>query len=199
MSSMEYTLMVYQPNGICGFMKGFFFFELVIVMIKNLKNQYKRCNVKISIMHYLKWKRVVLFSFHYYCEQAIDQIQQKLWRAAAPQTPRFLQACQNMIFFRSNRPEVFCIKSVLRNFSKLAGNPCGRVSFLGLSPATLLKKRPLPATLFKKRFWHRCFPVSFAKFLRTPFLTEHLWWLLLNLAMLQEKIFLIKNKKNIFE
>ena len=27
-----------------------------------------------------------------------------------------------------------------------------------------------PATLFKKRLWHRCFPLNFAKFLRTPFL-----------------------------
>ena len=27
-----------------------------------------------------------------------------------------------------------------------------------------------PATLFKKRLWHRCFPVNFAKFLRTLFL-----------------------------
>ena len=36
-----------------------------------------------------------------------------------------------------------------------------------------------PATLLKKEFWHRCFPVNFAKFLRTPFFTEHLWWLLL--------------------
>ena len=36
-----------------------------------------------------------------------------------------------------------------------------------------------PATLFKKRLWHRCFPVNFAKFLKTPFLTEHLLWLLL--------------------
>ena len=26
---------------------------------------------------------------------------------------------------------------------------------------------------------HRCFPVNIVKFLRTPFLTEHLWWLLL--------------------
>ena len=26
-----------------------------------------------------------------------------------------------------------------------------------------------PATLLKKRLWHRCFPVNFAKFLRTPF------------------------------
>ena len=30
------------------------------------------------------------------------------------------------------------------------------------------------ATLLKKRLWHRCFPVNFAKFLRTPLLTEHL-------------------------
>ena len=31
-----------------------------------------------------------------------------------------------------------------------------------------------PATLLKKSLWHRCFPVNFAKFLRTPFFTEHL-------------------------
>ena len=36
-----------------------------------------------------------------------------------------------------------------------------------------------PATLLKKSLWHRCFSVNFAKFLRTPFFTEHLWWLLL--------------------
>ena len=26
------------------------------------------------------------------------------------------------------------------------------------------------ATILKKRLWHRCFPVNFTKFLRTPFL-----------------------------
>ena len=31
----------------------------------------------------------------------------------------------------------------------------------------------------KKRLQHRCFPVRFEKFLRTPFFTENLWWLLL--------------------
>ena len=36
-----------------------------------------------------------------------------------------------------------------------------------------------PATLLKKRLWHRCFPVNFVKFLRTPFFMEHLRWLLL--------------------
>ena len=34
---------------------------------------------------------------------------------------------------------------------------------------------PRPATLLKKRLWHRCFPVNFAKFLGTPVLIEHLW------------------------
>ena len=39
-------------------------------------------------------------------------------------------------------------------------NTCARVSFLMKRPATLLKKR----------LWHRSFPVNFEKFLRTPFL-----------------------------
>ena len=50
---------------------------------------------------------------------------------------------------------------------------CARVSFFnkvaGLKPATLLKRR----------LWHRCFPMNAVKFLRTPFHIEHLWWLLL--------------------
>ena len=33
----------------------------------------------------------------------------------------------------------------------------------------------------KKRLQHRCFPLKFAKFLRTPFFAEYLWWLLLNI------------------
>ena len=32
----------------------------------------------------------------------------------------------------------------------------------------------------KDRLQRKCFPVKFAKFLRTPFFTEHLRWLLLN-------------------
>ena len=49
-------------------------------------------------------------------------------------------------------PQVFCKKAILTNFAK----------FLG-------KHRAPPATLLKKRLWHRCFSVNFAKFLRTPF------------------------------
>ena len=59
-----------------------------------------------------------------------------------------------------------------------------------LRPATLLKKRFWHRCLLKKRFWHRCFPVNFAKFLRTLFLTEHLWWLLLAFCKIyQDSVF----------
>ena len=39
-------------------------------------------------------------------------------------------------------------------------------------PETLLLKQVamIPTTLLKKRLWHRCYPVNFAKFLRTSFL-----------------------------
>ena len=50
---------------------------------------------------------------------------------------------------------------------------CARVSFF----SKVTGQRP--ATLLKKRLWHRSFPVNFAKFLRAPFFTEHLQWLLL--------------------
>ena len=76
-------------------------------------------------------------------------------------------------FVRSSHQEVFCKKGVLRNFEKLTRKHlCGSLFFdkvAGLRPATLLKKR----------LWHRCFPVNFVRFLRTPFLTEDLRWLLL--------------------
>ena len=66
-------------------------------------------------------------------------------------------------------------KGVLENFSKFTGKHLRQGLFFnkvaGLRPATLLKKR----------LWHKWFPVNFAKFLRTPFLREHLRWLLMNL------------------
>ena len=57
------------------------------------------------------------------------------------------------------------IKNVFLTISKkLREDICARVSFLILRPATLLKKR----------FCNRCFPVNFAKFLTTVFFTEQL-------------------------
>ena len=38
----------------------------------------------------------------------------------------------------------------------------------------LRAQRPRAATLLKVRLQHKCLSVKFAKFLRTPFFTEHL-------------------------
>ena len=66
--------------------------------------------------------------------------------------------------------------SVKKVFLKISQNSqektCARVSFF--NKVTGLKL----ATSLKKRLWHKCFPVNFAKFLTTYFI-EHLWWMLL--------------------
>ena len=48
-----------------------------------------------------------------------------------------------------------------------------------------------PCNFIKNRLWHRCFPVNFAEFLRITFLTEHLRWLLLVLAIPLDIAFLL--------
>ena len=74
---------------------------------------------------------------------------------------------------RSSGPEVFCKRGVLRNLVKFTGKHLRQSLFL-------IKLQAWGLQLWqKKRLWLRCFPVNFAKFLRTHFLTEHLWWLLL--------------------
>ena len=60
-------------------------------------------------------------------------------------------------------------KGVLRNFTKFTGKH--------------LCQNLRPATLSNKRLWHRCFSVKFAKFLRTAFLQNTSWRLLLNLSL----------------
>ena len=57
---------------------------------------------------------------------------------------------------RSSRTEVFCRKGILRNFAKFTGKH------------------------LHQSLWHMCFPVNFAKFLRTTFFTGNLRRLPLN-------------------
>ena len=64
-------------------------------------------------------------------------------------------------------PEVFCKKGGLRNFAKFTGkNLCQSLFFNKVAGL---------------RLWHRCFPVNFAKFPRTPFLQKTSERLLLTL------------------
>ena len=66
--------------------------------------------------------------------------------------------------YRSSHWRCSLRKGVLRNSAKFTGKHLCQSLFFnkvaGLRPATLLKKR----------LWHRCFPLNFAKLPRTPFL-----------------------------
>ena len=70
-----------------------------------------------------------------------------------------------MIYSEAATPlEVFYTKGALKNSAKFTGKHLRQSLFFnkvaGLRPATLLKNR----------LWHRCFPMNFVKFVRTPFL-----------------------------
>ena len=98
---------------------------------------------------------------------------------------------------RSSRPEMFYKKDVLRNFAKFTKRHLCQSHFFnkfaGPRPATSLKKYsgagifPWILRNFNNTFFighplataSGCFPVNFAKLLRTPFTTGHLRWLVL--------------------
>ena len=67
-----------------------------------------------------------------------------------------------MTKYRSSYRRCSVRKGVLRNFAKFTGKRLCQSLFF-------IKVAGRPATLLKKRLWHSCFPVNFAKFLRTPF------------------------------
>ena len=60
--------------------------------------------------------------------------------------------------YRSSRPEVFYEKGILKSFTKFTGKHLYESFFS--NKVTGLR----PATLLKKRLWHRCFLVNFVKF-----------------------------------
>ena len=77
--------------------------------------------------------------------------------------------------FRSSHRTCSVRKDALRNFAKFIGKH--------LCPSLFFNKVAGPATLLTKRPWHRCFPVNFAKFLRTPFIQSTSRRLLLYIAL----------------
>ena len=73
------------------------------------------------------------------------------------------------------------IRTLFSNFQKRAGGLPGKDLCQSLFFNKVAGLRA--ATLLKKRLWHWCFPLNFAKFLKTPFVTEHLRWLFLRMEM----------------
>ena len=68
--------------------------------------------------------------------------------------------CLSLILTKAATRGVLSKTLFLQNAQNSKENTCARVSFL-------IKLQP--ATLLKRRLWHRYFPVNFTKFLRTPF------------------------------
>ena len=76
---------------------------------------------------------------------------------------------------RSSRPKMFCKKGFLKNFAKFTGKKLCQSLFFN----KVASLRPKACNFVKKETLAQVFPVNFAKFQKTPFLTEHLLWLLL--------------------
>ena len=90
---------------------------------------------------------------------------------------RFQRLSQQIIFFKKNGLKII--------FLHTAEAVAGRCSVKKVLLEIWRNWQSLSATLLKKKLWRRCFPVNFAKFLRTLFLIEHLGWLLLTLEFLK--------------
>ena len=91
-----------------------------------------------------------------------------------------LQGKNYVMCCQKQSPRGVLWKGVLRSFMKFTGKHLCQSLFFN-------KVAGLRPTLLKKRLWHRCFPVNFVAFLRTPFFTENLWWLLLYCVYKQHK------------
>ena len=102
-----------------------------------------------------------------------SNISSRVWKSMKIISHGHRYELYTVVHFRSSLPEVFCKEGVLINFTKFTGKHLSLSLFF--SKVAGVK----PATLLKKRLRHWCFPVNFVKFIRTLFLTEHLWWLLL--------------------
>ena len=89
---------------------------------------------------------------------------------------------KNIIHLRSSHRSFSVKKGVLRNFVKFTGKH--------LCQSLFFNKVAALASNFikKKRLWHRCFPVNFTKFLRTPFLQNICGRLLLTFQLNYRKI-----------
>ena len=87
----------------------------------------------------------------------------------------YYKVFKNSFYYKTPPETVVCRYSSKQVFLKVL-----QTSQEGTCVGVSLKKLQAEGLqLLKKRPQRRCFPVKFAKFLRTPFLTEHLRWLLL--------------------
>ena len=78
----------------------------------------------------------------------------------------------DIVVSRSSHQRCYVKNGVLRNFAKFTGKNLCEFTGKNLCDSHFFNKVASlrAAALLKMILWHRCFPVNFAKFLRTPFL-----------------------------
>ena len=135
--------------------------EHTVLEISNEFSNYMRDSSSLSILSFWEMTVSVSFRIKFGCS----------WTSAFMSNILSLES--NLSIFRSSHRKEKVFLEIPQNSqeNKLKASGQGLLfnKVAGLRPATLLKRR----------LWHRCFPVNFAKFLGTPFLKEHLQWLLL--------------------
>ena len=146
----------------CKFLKNTFFTEhlrataseqRLLKEIKRWNTKKKRC---MDALHGCP-KPVYSFSFTVY-QRYLSEIS---------------NCCHHTIILQKQPPEVIRKKTCSYKFRNIHRKTTVPESLFN----TVAPLRP--ATLLKKRLWHWCFPVNFAKFLRIPFLQNTSGWLLL--------------------
>ena len=102
------------------------------------------------------YQGIFLFSFHFFCWSEISK------KSPIREDTRKMGNCQaNHILDRSSHQRCSGRKDALRNFAKFTGKHLCQGLFMS---------GPKACNFIKKRLWHKCFPLNFAKFLRIPFL-----------------------------
>ena len=97
----------------------------------------------------------------------------------------FCQFCQN-IFYPSGLDLIFLPVEILHEHSEAVVRRCSvKKVFLEISKDSRKNTCARVSFLIKlQASASRCSPANFAKLIRTPFFTEHFWWLLLKIKML---------------
>ena len=102
------------------------------------------------------WESWLPVTIHQWYREWLSQVNERFRRLEYHSTK----------FIGRSRQDLICKKGVLRNFAKFTEKHlCQRLFFNKVAG--------------QKGLCHSCFPVNLAKFLRIPFIIEHLWWLLL--------------------
>ena len=135
--------------------------EQIFTIVTNLKEKQWEKSLFSLISGPLAWWEKFTITFDSAFKSFRSSLKSDNMRRSILKVSKIFPKC------RSSCQEVFCKKCVLRIFANFTGKHlCQSLffnKFAGLRPATLSKKR----------LWHRCFPVRFAKFLSAAFFTEH--------------------------